>query len=570
MKSHDDSRRRTEAPRPAAQVRTRTLAGAVRRACSPTVVAALLSLPVAIMSLPVIATGQDTTTVAPDTVIATDQLDPYVVGTALPPGVEASAMVAMTLDDAIDRARRSNLDIQTVELAPRIQRYSLQAAEAAFTPTLSGSYRYNNATRQSTSQLDGGARTTSQQHTLNTSLSQAVPWYGGRLSADFDNSRTTTNNRFATLNPSYSSSLSLSYTQPLLSGRDIDDQRAAVETQEIQGEITDLQVSSLVSNITDQVRAQYWSLRAAIEQIEIQRRAVEQARQLLADNQLRVRLGSMAQIQVVQAESQVAAAEQALLNAEVGWRNAELALKSLLISGPDDPLLSQTINPTELPTLRTQSVDIQAAIDRALEQRMDLRQQRRQLDIAELELDVTREGRLPTLDLVASYSLQGVGGNVFDRSGLGGDPVLVQEGGYWDGINSIADFDTPTWSLSMNFSYPIGMRAGKASTARAQLQLEQSQIAIRSQELAIINQVTAAGLSVQDTNLQLQAAQRSRELAEESALAVITRFNAGAATNFEVGQANDDLTVARLSELRALIDHINAIADFERVQRVGG
>lgn len=512
---------------------------------------------------PLPAAAQDSTAVA-------QQLDSYVVGTAEPPAREGVETVSMTLQDAVERALERNLDIQTVQLTPRMQQYSLQAAEAAFAPTLSGNYRYNNATRQSTSQLDGGARITNQQHSLNTSLSQTVPWYGGRLSADFNNSRTTTNNSFATLNPSYSSAVSLSYTQPLLSGLSIDGQRAAVETQGIQGRITDLQVDNLVARITNQVRVQYWNLRAAIEQIEIQRRSVEQARQLLADNELRVRLGSMAQIQVVQAESQVAAAEQALLNAEVQWRNAELALKSLLISGPDDPLLNQTIDPTELPALRAQAVDIDAAIQVALQQRMDLRQQRRQLDIAELELDVTRQARLPSLDLVAAYSLQGVGGNLFERPSLGGDPVLVQEGGYWDGLNSIAEFDTPTWSLALNFSYPIGMRAGKADTERARLQLEQNELAIRSQELAVINEVTAAGLAVADTNLQLQAAQRSRELAEESTLATITRFNAGAATNFEVGQANDDLTAARLSELRALIDHINAIAEFERVQRVGG
>jgi hypothetical protein len=44
----------------------------------------------------------------------------------------------------------------------------------------------------------------------------------------------------------------------------------------------------------------------------------------------------------------------------------------------------------------------------------------------------------------------------------------------------------------------------------------------------------------------------------------------GAATNYEVGQAQDALTSARLSELRAVINHVNAIAEFERVQRVGG
>jgi hypothetical protein len=37
-----------------------------------------------------------------------------------------------------------------------------------------------------------------------------------------------------------------------------------------------------------------------------------------------------------------------------------------------------------------------------------------------------------------------------------------------------------------------------------------------------------------------------------------------------VVQAQDALTSALLSELRAIISHVNAIAQFERVQRVGG
>ncbi|MFC1576012.1 TolC family protein, partial [Gemmatimonadota bacterium] len=93
---------------------------------------------------------------------------------------------------------------------------------------------------------------------------------------------------------------------------------------------------------------------------------------------------------------------------------------------------------------------------------------------------------------------------------------------------------------------------------------------LRAQELSIVTQVTNAGLNVRDTYLQLQAARRSREVAERSAEIELTRFNVGAATNYEVVQVQDALTSARLSELRATMNHVNAIAEFERVQRVGG
>jgi outer membrane protein TolC len=145
----------------------------------------------------------------------------------------------------------------------------------------------------------------------------------------------------------------------------------------------------------------------------------------------------------------------------------------------------------------------------------------------------------------------------------------VDPGGYKDGLQSILDRDAPTWNLSLNFSYPIGNQGAKANLERARLQIRQADLALKTQELAIVTEVTNAGLDVSDTYLQLQAAQRSREVAERSAEIELTRFNVGASTNYEVAQAQDDLTSARLSELRAMINYVNAIAEFERVQRVG-
>jgi len=496
--------------------------------------------------------------------------EPYQIGQALPPLPPGATLVEMTLEDAIARALEMNLDIQSARLNPEIQNYSLFAAQAAFAPTFSTTLGQNNSSQQSTSQLDGGARTSTDRFTFNTSLSKPFPWYGGRLSANFNNSRTETDNSFSTLNPSYRSSLSFGYTQPLLSGFKIDNQRNALRTQEIQLEITDIQVLGQIETITNRVRINYWALRTAIEQIEILRRSLAQAEELLAQNQIRVDLGTMSALQVVQAEAQVASAEQSLLNAEVQWRNQELAFKRLLLGGADDPLLFQTVNPTDLPMVAERPVELEAAIEVALSQRTDIRQQRQQQEISELNLEVTQDNLKPSLDLSANYSVSGVGGDEYTRDQLGGDPVLLLPGGYRDGLQSILDRDTPTWNLSLNFSYPIGNLGAKANLERARLQMKQTELALRNQELAIVTEVTNAGLAVGDTYLQLQAAQRSREVAERSAEFEQTRFNVGASTNYEATQAQDDLRAARLSELRAIINYINAIAQFEQVQRVGG
>jgi len=499
----------------------------------------------------------------------TPPTEAYVVGRALPPVDSGTTLVPMTLEQAIARALQNNLDIQTARLNPEIQSYSLDAARAAFSPTWNMSYGYNNSTTQSTNQLDGGARVVSQRQSLNSSLAKPMPWLGGRLTANFNNSRNETNNSFSTRNPSYSSTLSLNFTQPLLAGLKIDNQRAALETQAMQGQITDLQVQTQIANITEQVRQGYWNLRSAIEQIEIQRQSLAQAQLTLTEDSIRVRLGRMVQLDLLQAEAQVASAQQALLNAEIQWRNQEFAFKRLLLAGTDDPLFTETINPTDMPELVQQSVDIQAAVQTALAQRTDIRQQRQQRDISEVNLSVSKNNTLPDLNLTASYSLQGVGGNLYQRSNLGGDAELIQAGGYLDGLRAIRDFDAPTWNVQLQGSYPIGGNANKANLERARLQLRQTDLALKSQELNIVTQVTQAGLAVRNTYLQYEAARRSREAAERNADAERLRHELGVSTSFQLMTALNAMTSARISELRAIITHLNARAEFDRVQRVG-
>lgn len=497
------------------------------------------------------------------------EADPYQVGTAQPPLEEGQALVTLTLDEAVALALENNLGIRSARLNPEIQRYALEGARAAFNPTLNSTLGYNNQTSQSTTQLDGGDRITTERNTFNMSLNQPVPWYGGQFSAGWNNSRTSTDNIFATRNPSYSSTLSLNYTQPLLSGRRIDNQRNQLRTQEIQREIVDAQLRDQMDNLAAQVRSAYWQLRAHIEQIEIQRRSLAQAEQLLENNRIRVELGDMVEMELAQAEAQVASARQSLLNAEIQWRNQEMALKTLLVGGTDEPLYNQTINPVDLAEYDEIDVDIEAAIEAALLNRPDLQALDQQREVSELNLEVTRENARPDLNLTLSYALQGVGGDLFERAELGGEPQLIERGGYMDGLSSIVGLDTPTFNAQVTFSYPIGRNPAQTNLEQARLQLRQSDLNLQSQRLQIETEVTTAGLAVRNAFLQLEAAQQSRAAAERSAEAEMTRFNVGVSTNFQVVLAQNALTSARLSELQATISYINAIADFERVQGTG-
>jgi outer membrane protein TolC len=100
------------------------------------------------------------------------------------------------------------------------------------------------------------------------------------------------------------------------------------------------------------------------------------------------------------------------------------------------------------------------------------------------------------------------------------------------------------------------------------LGLEQSKTSLKKTELDTETQVTRAGLDVQSRYKQLLAAQKSREAAERTLQAELTRFSVGMSTNFQVISLQNALTSARNSELSATINYINAIAEFDRVQKI--
>ena len=92
----------------------------------------------------------------------------------------------------------------------------------------------------------------------------------------------------------------------------------------------------------------------------------------------------------------------------------------------------------------------------------------------------------------------------------------------------------------------------------------------KAQELTTSTAVINAGLNVENSYKLYQAAIKSREAAERNAEAAQIRFDNGLLTNIEVVSQQNTLTNARLSELTRLISYINAIADFERIQKIGG
>jgi len=503
----------------------------------------------------------------PDQVLAPPaarpQPDRYVVGQARPVPPAGSQVIDLTLEQATDLALEKNLDLKAQRLAPQAVDYQLQAARAAFNPRFTTSYNYNNSSQPNNSTLETGLTTIStKRQTYNGSVNETLPWHGMGYTVSFNNNRTASNQVTSLLNPNYSATLQASFSMPLLAGFKIDQTRNSLRTTTIQRQIADIQLQASIENTKASVRTAYWNLRQAIEQIEINQRALDLANRLFEDNKIKVEIGTMAPIDTTQSESAVATSEQQLLAARISWQTAELALKRLLASGPEDDIYKQTLNPTERAAISVQAADIPSAVTTALAERTDLVQSRKNIESSRLGLELTKDQTKPQLDLTSNYNLAGQGGQRLVQG-------VRQEGGYRDALGQIGSVTNPTWTLGFNFTYPLGMAAAKANYARASIQMDQSLAQLKAQELNVSQEVTNAGLAVENSYKQYLAAQKSREAQDKNAEAQQTRFDVGMSTNYEVVQALQNQTSARLSELRSIITYMNAVAEFERVQRVG-
>jgi outer membrane protein len=499
---------------------------------------------------------------APQTPTAVGQ---YIVGTAKPPDV-GSPMLNLTMDQAIQRALERNLNIQVQKLNPQINDYALQSTRAFYRPSLSSTFGYSNASTAATSTLDGGALTTTTTQTYNSTLSQQLQFHGASGSVGFANSRTFTNNSFTTVNPAYNSGLTFSFNQPLMQGWNTDTTRTTIKTQEIARQVSDIALRTSIEDTIASVKDAYWDLRAAIETIEIQRQGLKQAQQLVDDNNTKVTIGTLAPLDVLTAKSAAAAQQTTLTQAIAAWQTKELVLKALIVGGPDDDAFKATINPTEKPDFTQVQPDINAAITKALAERTDLVEARKNLQSSEISLALTQDQTRPTLNLAASYAMRGVGG---DSHATVAGVSTVTPGGYFDALTSVLKFNVPTWSATLNFTYPIGMVAAKATLARTKLTVSQSRVSLKLSELSVATAVANAALAVSSGYVSMQAATVSRQLAEDTATAEQSKFDVGLSTNFNVVQTLNNLAAARLAELNAMITYIKAVIEFERVQILG-
>jgi len=493
----------------------------------------------------------------------------------VPPG-EPGAVVHLSLDDAVKLALDRNLDIAVQRLNPQTFDFSIAALQAAYRPALTSQVSSQSVLNPPTNTLQGvpaGQNGITNSTTIgNGGITQNIRWGGGGYALTLNNNKQTTNSTTSTLNPSFNTTYSAQYTQPLMRGFKIDATRQSIVVTKLNQEISETQLQASIINTLSNVRNAYWDYVFATQAVEVARQSLDLASKLVQDNQTRVEVGTMAPIDVVQAQSEQATRRQTLVQAEATRRTTELALKRLIVAGTQDPNWNAQIDATDRPEFRPEAIDLEAAVRRALSARTDLTIAHKNLQTNDITVKLLRNQLLPQADVVARYGMVGRGGTQITRSGTGlgaGQSVITGTipGGLGDAFSTMFANDYPTWNVALNFSYPLGTSTAEANLARARVQQSQVEAQLKQIELQVATDVTNAAIQAQTTAESVQAAQAARELGEKKLEAEQSKFEVGMSTNYFVVQAQRDLRDAQNAELRAVLNYRRALVELERLQQ---
>lgn len=480
------------------------------------------------------------------------------------------SVLRLTRDEALRLALENNPDLAASRYDPAISAERVNAAKAAYVPTLQSGLQRNSQLQPATSLFSGTSGLETGTWSVNASVVQLMPWGGGNYQVGLDTSRATTNSLISSFNPSLSARLQLAFSQPLLRDFKIDATRAQVDIALRNRSIAEARLQEETVNTSADAERAYWSLVAATAQADVQQRALDLALELERTNRARVEVGQSPPLDLVAARAEVAQRRENVIIARTTARQAEDQLRTLIVDPKRQDFWSVRLEPADrVPPVRP-APDVDAAVRRALAERTDLLRVRKEIEITETGVALAESETKPDLRLQANYLTDGAGGTRLVRTGGFPGTVIGSEAmRYSNVLGQIFTLDYPTWTLGLTFSYPLGKSAAEANLARARIEKDQAGARLRSLETTAVREVREAAWRLEQNQQRIETARLSRELAEQRLDAEQKRFEVGMSTSFLVIQAQRDLAVARNNELQAFLDYQLAVVAFETAQRVG-
>ncbi|MGH9379131.1 MAG: TolC family protein [Thermoanaerobaculia bacterium] len=468
----------------------------------------------------------------------------------------------LSLEEAIAIALQRNVDLLVSRNTYQDAVFGVQGARGIFDLRLSADVSTSDRDSPTAVAVEGVPVLSSQDEAFDLSLSQLTP-LGGTASLVWSNARDETNSLNVQLNPSYTSFASLGYTQPLLQnfGRTVtrNEILVAQRGEEIGRSEFERQVIATAQDVANA----YWDLVEARQQLGVAEEALALAEELHQQNQIRVDVGTLAPLELVQSEAGIATQREQIILARAAVGDAADRLR-LLLNLEQGPLWTAELIPDTEPTREPMEFQLADALASAQRQRVELTGQGAGVEQARLRADVARSLVRPRLDLDVSYDLSGLGGDILTRDPETGEVIGVFPGGFDDALDQVTGRDFEGWRVGLLLAYPLQNREARAGRARADIAVDSAERQHQLLQQQVATEVRTAARNLEAAWERVEAARASVRLQQRSLDAEQKRFDNGMSTSFLVLQVQNDLTAARGREVTAITGYNRAVIEYHR------
>ena len=455
--------------------------------------------------------------------------------------------LALTMSEAVVRALDANLEVQIERIQPAIAEQQRRYRMGAFDPHLTTHYTFEQLeTPQNTRDFFATGRAVEVLDEENirteTNLIGLLPTgtrYKVTVTA-YSLKNSLNREALARFYPEYTTSTSITITQPLLRGFGTTATLAEARMAKSDLRAAEQGLRGKIDQIASNVLDAYIEAIYGHELIRVITDRIAVAGRLRDENEKRLKQGLMAPIDVMQAESTRAAAEIELVRARNFLTETENRMRELIFSDFSQAAdvqfsfvdqLSEVTLQESLPALRG------LALNRSAEYQVALQK----VETQKLALRLARNQRLPSLDVEASYGMNGLGDS------------------FSSGFSDYGNRDKPDYSVGLIADIPLTFHAERAQLARAMLSVRQAELEAKRTANSVVSQVQTAHARVLSAIQRAKASARAVETAETALSSEEKRLANGLTTSFNVLKLQDELAQARINKLEAVAEGHKAL-----------
>lgn len=373
-------------------------------------------------------------------------------------------------------------------------------------------------------------------------------------------SRSSTTSTTSLFNPSVPTTLTVGFNQHLLNGFGRRSNAVYIRIARNDLNVADSVFRQQVITTITQVLNAYYTLLADRDQVRVAQSAIDYSQRLVEDDKKQVQIGTLAPLDVVQAESTLATDQQNLIVAKTTYLEQQEVLKTLVSKRVTPELAGVEIDATDsLPEPKPNDIpSLEQAITEAIKNRPEIHQDELNLRNQDYTIQSNRNRLLPSLDAFATYQSNGLAGVPYATVAPTGP------GGLGDSLSQIFTGKYPSYSVGLTLSVPIHNRVEQANAAQAEVELHEMQTSLQRQKNVIEQDVRNAEIAVTQAKAQIAAAIKARDYAQQALDAEIKKLHLGVSTTLNVIQLQQQFVLAEGNLAKARQAYAAALVQFRQ------